>query len=104
MRLRIQTLAALLLIGLVSADVALGAGCDPLDSRSAPVFSSHVQSSDEECGPSNCASDCYCCSVVASGGPGPGVLAPGPRSLPVQPFRTAVREGAPPLPYHPPLS
>lgn len=104
MRHRIVTVAALLLVGLVAADIALGASCESLESGSAPAFSSHAPSSDEGCGPSRCVSDCFCCSVVASGSSGPEVLAPGPLSRSVEPYWMAALEGALSLPYHPPLS
>lgn len=101
---RLVASVACLLIGLLAADIAFGAGCDPLLSGSAPTIASQAGPSAEQCRPSGCVSDCFCCSVVSSGGRAPAVLALGSLALSIGPGPAVTREGAPPLPYHPPLS
>jgi hypothetical protein len=104
MSLRILRAAAVLLLALLAGDLAFGAGCDPLAAPSSPTVASQSESSDERCDASSCASDCYCCSAAASGTGAPTILAPGPLALAVAAAPPLTREGAPPLPYHPPLS
>lgn len=103
MRRRVFSLAAGLLLGLLASDLAFGAGCDPLaGAPSATTISAGVAAAGEACGPSACASDCFCCSTVSAGGAAPVVLAPGPlANLPAD-AAPRLRPGSLPLLDHPP--